>query len=149
MRVFLPLILALLGLSIQVNAEDPIHVLVWDERQPRQKEAYENFLGNEIVSQLKAITNDLEFRSVALDDAEQGLSAGNLEWADVIVWWGHVRQGEIKEETSQRILEYIKRGDLDLIALHSAHWARPFVAAMNWRSIEDGRKHFEKIAPGE
>ncbi|OYW72207.1 MAG: hypothetical protein B7Z37_25515, partial [Verrucomicrobia bacterium 12-59-8] len=77
----------------KLNAADPIHVLVWDERQPRQKEAYENFLGNEIVERLKATTTDLEFRSVALDDAEQGLSAGNLEWADVIIWWGHVRQG--------------------------------------------------------
>ena len=149
MRVLLLLFLTSIVHVLNVKAAEPIHVLVWDERQPRQKEAYDNFLGNEIVSQLKAITNDLEFRSVALDDAEQGLSAGNLEWADVIVWWGHVRQGEIKDDTAQRVLEYIKRGDLDLIALHSAHWARPFVAAMNWRSIEDGRKHFEKIAPGE
>ena len=149
MRVLVLLFLSSFVHVLNVNAADPIHVLVWDERQPRQKEAYDNFLGNEIVSRLKAITNDMEFRSVALDDAEQGLSAGNLEWADVIVWWGHVRQGEIKDDTAQRVLEYIKRGDLDLIALHSAHWARPFVAAMNWRSIEDGRKQFEKIAPGE
>lgn len=138
-----------LVLVVKSKAADPIHVLVWDERQPRQKAAYENFLGNEIVARLKATTTDLEFRSVSLEDAEQGLSSGNLEWADVIIWWGHVRQGEINEETSQRVLEYIKRGDLDLIALHSAHWARPFMAAMNWRSIEDGRKHFEKIAPGQ
>ena len=66
----------------------PPHVLVWDERQPRQSEAYENFLGNEIVTQLKARRSNLEFRSVTLDDPDQGLSAGNLEWADVIVWWG-------------------------------------------------------------
>lgn len=85
-RVLLLLFLSSFVHVLNVNAADPIHVLVWDERQPRQKEAYDNFLGNEIVSRLKAITNDMEFRSVALDDAEQGLSAGNLEWADVIVW---------------------------------------------------------------
>lgn len=147
MRILPIFVFATFFQTLILNAADPIHVLVWDERQPRQKDAYENYLGNEIVARLKEVTNDLEFRSVAIDDAEQGLSAGNLEWADVIVWWGHVRQGEIKEETSQRILDYIRRGDLDLIALHSAHWARPFMAAMNWRSIEDGRKHFEEIAP--
>lgn len=136
---------AFLGNSLMMG-EEPIHVLVWDERQPRQAEAYKNFLGNEIVAQLNATTDDFEFRSVALDDAEQGLSAGNLEWADVIVWWGHARHSDVSEENAQRILNYIRRGDLDLVALHSAHWARPFVAAMNWRSIDDGRKHFEKIA---
>jgi trehalose utilization protein len=148
MRSSLILMVAALAHTTTVLAAEPIHVLVWDERQPRQSDAYDNFLGNEIVAQLKAMSDDCEFRSVALDDADQGLSSGNLEWADVLVWWGHVRQGEITEETSQRILGYIKRGELDLIALHSAHWARPFMAAMNWRSIEDARKHFEKIAHG-
>lgn len=128
---------------------EPIHVLVWDERQPRQAEAYDNFLGNEIAARLRASADDFEIRSVALDDPEQGLGAGNLEWADVIVWWGHVRQSEVPVETSRRIVEYIRRGDLDLIALHSAHWARPFVEAMNWRSIEDGRQHFAEHAQGK
>jgi trehalose utilization protein len=41
-----------------------------------------------------------------------------------------MRQGEITDETSQRVLEYIKLGELDLIALHSAHWARPFMEAI-------------------
>ena len=122
MKIWLLFIFAWLGQTFILNAADPIHVLVWDERQPRQKQAYDNYLGNEIVARLKATTTELEFRSVALDDVEQGLSSGNLEWADVIIWWGHVRQGEITEATSQHILDYIKRGDLDLIALHSAHY---------------------------
>lgn len=126
---------------------EAIHVLVWDERQPRQSQAYENFLGNEIVSQLKNV-EDLAFRSVALDDAEQGLSAGNLEWADVIIWWGHVRQNQVKAETAKRIVDYVRQGELDLVALHSAHWARPFVEAMNWRSVENAKAHFEKHAKG-
>lgn len=58
---------------------------MWDERQPRQSEAYENFLGNEIVAQLAASTTGLKLRSVALDDPEQGLSVENPDWADVIV----------------------------------------------------------------
>jgi trehalose utilization protein len=128
---------------------ESIHVLVWDERQPRQEQAYDNFLGNEIVAQLKAVADDFELRSAALDDPDQGLSAGNLEWADVIVWWGHVRQNKVSEENAQRIVDYIRNGDLDLIALHSAHWSRPFVGAMNWRSIEDGRKHLAKHANGK
>lgn len=71
---------------------------------------------------------------------------GNLEWADVMIWWGHVRQNEVIAEKATRILDYIKCGALDLIALHSAHWARPSVEAMNWRSIDDDRNHFEEHA---
>lgn len=123
-----------------------VHVLVWDERQSTQAEAYDDFLGNEIASRLSEMAGDLEIRSVALDDPEQGLTAGNLEWADVIIWWGHVRHSEVNADRAKRVLDYIQRGDLHLIALHSAHWARPFVEAMNWRSIQDGRKHFAAVS---
>lgn len=124
----------------------PIHVLVWDERQPRQAEAYDNFLGNEIVDQLKRVSQGLEFRSVALDDPEQGLSVKNLAWADVIIWWGHARQRDVTDDNANRVLEHVLVGDVDLIALHSAHWAKPFVKAMNWRSLQDGRKQLQKHA---
>lgn len=143
MRVILLLTLIVLS-TLQTAYADPIHVLVWDERQPRQSEAYDNFLGNEIVAQLKASSQELEFRSVALDDQEQGLSVANLKWADVIIWWGHVRQIDVTEDNAKRVLDHVLAGDLDLIALHSAHWAKPFVKAMNWRSLQDGRAHLKK-----
>ena len=41
------------------NRVDRVNVLVWDEQQPKQKEAYDNFLGNAIAEYLKQIT--LEF----------------------------------------------------------------------------------------
>ena len=125
---------------------EPIQVLIWDEQQPRQEEAYDNFLGNEIAARLKS--DGFEIRSVALNDADQGLTDGNLEWADVIVWWGHVRHSDVSIENAQRIVGYIRDGKIDLIALHSAHWARPFVEAMNWRSIQDAKAHLAKHADG-
>ena len=126
---------------------DPVHVLVWDERQPRQAEAYDNFLGNEIASRIKA--DDIEVRSVALDDPEQGLTEGNLKWANVLVWWGHARHKDVTDDSVKRVMDRLLAGDLDLIALHSAHWARPFVESMNWRSRDDARAHFAKTLPGK
>lgn len=128
---------------------DKVHVLIWDERQPRQAEAYDNFLGNEIAKRLKKESTDFEIRSVWLEDSEQGLEAGNLEWADVIVWWGHVRHSDVTKANATRVLDYVREGKLDLIALHSAHWARPFVEAMNWRSVQDAKQRFEKLAEGK
>jgi len=141
------LLLAALFASALIASAEPVHILVWDERQERQAEAYDNFLGNEIAKQLEATTDDLEIRSVAMDDPGQGLN--DLEWADVLIWWGHVRQGDVTEENVKRVLDRILAGDLDLIALHSAHFASPFMEAMNWRSMEDAKKHFAKHDPGK
>ena len=71
------LLLSLLAAS-SVPAADPIHVLVWDERQPRQSEAYDNFLGNEIAAYLRKQPG-LAVRSMKLNDAEQGLSDAILD----------------------------------------------------------------------
>ena len=135
--------------SVLNATAEPIHVLVWDERQPRQVEAYDNFLGNEIVMQLTATAEDLELRSVAMDDADQGCTEADLDWADVLIWWGHARQADVTDETTKRVMDRLLAGELDLIALHSAHWATPFMEAMNWRSREDARKLFAETLPGK
>ena len=47
MRILSLLLLFACSLPIADSvAAEPIHVLVWDERQPRQSQAYKNFLGN-------------------------------------------------------------------------------------------------------
>ncbi|MEE2641760.1 MAG: ThuA domain-containing protein [Planctomycetota bacterium] len=127
------------------TADDPIHVIVWDEQQPKQKQAYENFLGNEIADYLKK-QQGLVVRSVRLDDAEQGLSESNLNNCEVLIWWGHVRQLDVSEETGRKIVDRIKAGNLSLIALHSAHWSTPFVEAMQERTRMDARKQFPQTS---
>lgn len=116
-------------------------VLVWDERQPRQKEAYANFLGNAIAAHLRA-QGGMAVQSVGLDDPDQGLSDAALEASQVLVWWGHVRHREVSAETGRRILDRVIAGRLSLIVLHSAHWATPFVAAMDHRAREDAQRLF-------
>src|SRR6187399_1226501 len=113
-----------------------VRVVVWDEQQPAQKQAYTNFLGNEIAKYLMSRPG-LAVKSVRLDDAEQGLSQATLDSCEVLVWWGHARQKEIIPETGREIVRRIKSGQLSLIALHSAHWSTPFIEAMNERARED------------
>ena len=127
--------------TVMTDADEPIHVIVWDEQQPTQKKAYDNFLGNEIAGFLKKQPG-LVVRSVKLDDAEQGLSQSNLNNCEVLIWWGHVRQLDVTDETGRKIVERIKKGNLSLIALHSAHWSTPFVEAMHERARIDARKRF-------
>lgn len=146
-----PTLLLVLSLSMfQVGASaKPIHILMWDERQPRQEEAYDNFIGNEIIARLDQVTDTLEFRSVALDDSDQGLSDENLAWADVVLWWGHARHSDVSWDNAKKVADKVRSGDLNLIVLHSAHWARPFVELMNGRSIEEGLAYIEQHNPGK
>ena len=126
-------------------AGKPIHVLVWDERQPEQKEAYSNFIGNEVASFLRArgdgkVGRPIEVTSVGLDDPGQGLAGDVLDKADVLVWWGHRRHNEVKPEVGKAIVQRIRSGQLSLIALHSAHFSIPFIEAMNSRTEEEALK---------
>jgi trehalose utilization protein len=124
-----------LGAFLLPGAE-PVRVLVWDEQQPAQKQAYENFLGNEIAAYLRT-RSGISATSARLDDPEQGLSEGALDGCEVLIWWGHQRQGEVSEEKARGIVRRIESGRLSLIALHSAHWSQPFVEAMRERARQD------------
>jgi trehalose utilization protein len=117
-------------------APSPIRILVWDEQQPAQKQAYDNFLGNAIADYLKAKPG-LSVKTARLDDPEQGLSDEALNNTDVLIWWGHVRNRDVKPENAKKVVERIKAGKLSMITLHSAHWSAPFVLAMNERTTAD------------
>lgn len=121
-------------------ARKPIRVVIWDEQQPIQKQAYENFLGNAIAEHLNKKSSEFQVKSVRLDDPEQGLSRETLDNCDVLVWWGHARHNEIKPDTAKEIVRRVKAGQFSLLALHSAHWAKPFIEAMNERTTDDALK---------
>ena len=116
-----------------------IRVLVWDEQQPAQKQVYSNFLGHAIGDYL-ADKGGITVKYAALDDPEQGITKEALDDCDVMIMWAHIRKAELKDEKAKLIVERIKDGKLSLIALHSAHWSKPFVEAMCERAKEDAVK---------
>jgi trehalose utilization protein len=135
---------AVISAAATIAAEPKaINVVVWDERQPEQKQAYDNFLGNQIADHLKSKPG-LSVKSVSIEDDEKGLSPGIMRPCDVLVWWGHRRQAEITPKMVQPLIERIKDGTLSLIALHSAHWATPFVEAMYERTRLDAEKQLKR-----
>lgn len=123
--------------------KSPIRVVVWDERQPAQKSAYGDFLGNTVADYL-AKKPGLVVKSVGLDDPEQGLSAAVLDQCDVLIWWGHQRHREVTADHVKAVVDRLQAGKLSFIGLHSAHWSKPFIEAMNLRSIEDALKTVPK-----
>jgi arylsulfatase A len=128
--------LGLLCWPVAAAAADPIKVVVWDEQQPAQEKAYPNFLGNYIADYLKRQPG-LQVHSVSINHPEKGLSEEVLDNCDVLIWWGHVRNRDISQADARPVVERLKRGELSLLALHSAHWATPFVLAMHERAAAD------------
>jgi trehalose utilization protein len=136
----LPLLcFALFVMAAVVNAATPrpVRVLVWDEQQPEQKRAYgEMFLGETIAAHLSAQTG-LVVKSVSLASQAQGLDEATLTDTDVVIWWSHQKNPIVTEENVERIVTRVRQGRLGFVALHSAHWARPFVRLMQERAKDD------------
>ena len=78
--------------------------------------------------------------------AQQGLDEANLDATDVLIWWGHVKNVEVNNALAKRVVSRVLRGKLSLVALHSAHWSKPFVRLMQERAKANARI---KIAAGE
>jgi trehalose utilization protein len=130
-------LLFLCGPVLQGWAGTGVRVLIWDERQPQQSVAYgEKFLGETIGEHLSKQPG-LQVKHATLDDPGQGLGVEALDGADVLVLWCHRR---VLEQDDARVEEVVRRvmdGRLGLVALHSAHWAKPFVRLMQERAKAD------------
>ncbi len=124
-----------------------IRITVWDERQKAQKQAYENFLGNEVADHLRKVGGEaFDVKSVGLDDPDQGLPTSTLDNTDVLVWWGHQRHGDVKDALVKEIVNRVLEGRLNLLSLHSAHWSKPFTGCMDERAVADALK---SLSPSE
>lgn len=123
--------------ALGLSAADPVRVLVWDERQPEQKTAYgDKYLGGTIAEYLQE-RPDFTVRMATLNDLQQGLADATLDETDVLIFWSHRRVREQDEARAEAIVRRVMEGRLSLIALHSAHWAKPFVRLMQERAKAD------------
>jgi trehalose utilization protein len=133
--------LALLQFSLLpcafADTTPPVRVLVWDEQQPEQKQAYgDKFLGETIAAYLGK-KEGFTVKSTMLSAPEQGLDDATLDGADVLIWWGHVKNGAVSPRLAEAVASRVREGRLSLIALHSAHWSKPFVRLMQDRAKSD------------
>lgn len=125
------------GAGRQAGAAQPLRVLVWDEQQPEQQQAYgKTFLGGTLAAHL-AKQPGLVVHSVRMDDAQQGLSDALLDEHEVLVFWSHRRVRQQDDARAEAVVQRVMQGRLGLVALHSAHWAKPFVRLMQERAKAD------------
>lgn len=137
MLLALAFILGATATSLHAAAPRPVRVLMWDEQQPEQKRAYgDKFLGETIAAHLSSRPGFV-VQNRSLASPSQGLDEATLNEVDVLIWWSHQKNPAVTEENVERIVTRVQHGRLALVALHSAHWSRPFVRLMQERAKED------------
>jgi trehalose utilization protein len=121
-----------------------IRVKVWaeyrHERQPgKPQEIYPKGMHNAIADYLKKQPG-MNVSTATLDEPEHGLTEDALSKTDVLIWWGHMAHGEVKDEIVDRV-RWAVLGGMGLIVLHSGHFSKIFKALMGtgcdlrWREI--------------
>jgi len=109
-------------------AEAKVKALVWSEfTEP--KDVYPKGIHGDIAEYLNASGN-VEAKVVQLSDPDQGVSQAMLDWADVLLWWGHQKHRDVTDETVQRIVKSVKEGGMGYFAMHSAHYSRGLIAIL-------------------
>jgi len=120
-------------------------VVVWSEGtasvDAKSKEVYPNDINAVVAEGLKPLAGaGWEIITASLNDPDQGVSDERLRSADVLIWWGHKKHKDVKDELVARIARRVKEDGMGFIALHSSHFCKPFKALMgtpcSWREYK-------------
>jgi trehalose utilization protein len=123
-------------------------VVVWSEGtanvDPASKLVYPEDINSAIAEGLKPLqAKGWEIVKASLNDPDQGLSDERLQGTDVLIWWGHKKHGEVKDELVSKIDKRVKEEGMGFIGTHSAHFCKPLKkllgTACSWREyVLDG-----------
>lgn len=112
-----------------------MNVTIWNEfvherSNPAVKEIYPAGIHTAIQQGLEEHLGErATIRTATLDEPEHGLDSAVLRDTDVLFWWGHAAHDQVDEAVANRVVERVWDG-MGLIALHSAHFAKPFKKLM-------------------
>ncbi len=130
------------------GASDKRTVVVWSEGSanvdPESKKVYPNDINSAIVEGLKPLeAKGWTIIKASLDDPAQGLDDDRLNNADVLIWWGHKRHGDVKDELVNKIDKRVREQGMGFIGTHSAHFSKPLKKLLgtpcSWREyVNDG-----------
>ena len=109
-----------------------IRVTVWNEgrhekKNPQVTEIYPNGIHGAIADILGEC-DDMEVRTATLDEPEHGLTDEVLKDTDVLIWWGHMAHGEVRDDIVEKIRNRVYRHGMGFFAVHSGHHSKPFRA---------------------
>jgi len=110
-------------------------VVVWSEAtanvDKESSKVYPNDINTAIAEGLKPLeARGWEIVIASLNQPDQGIGPALLESTDVLIWWGHKKHGEVKDELVNRIEKRVKEEGMGFIGTHSTHFAKPYKRLM-------------------
>ncbi len=119
-----------------------INVTVWNEfRHEKEDEEVKAVYPTGIHNCIKDFLSkdeELNVHTATLDEENCGLSDDVLNSTDVLIWWGHCHHDKVPDELVEKIYNRVMCG-MGFIALHSAHFSKPFkrlmgsTCSLKWR----------------
>ena len=122
-------LLAFVTCGIAEEAKAKRCVVVWSEGTA-PKNIFPNDINGAVVEGLKEKLKDWEVVKADLSAPDQGLPDKLLNRADVLIWWGHKKHGNVKNELADKIGKRVKDEGMGFMSLHSAHFAKPNIKLM-------------------
>ncbi|MCS7061387.1 MAG: ThuA domain-containing protein [Anaerolineae bacterium] len=133
-----------------------IRVTVWGEyRHEKTHKAvadiYPKGMHVTIAEGLQAYP-EFDVRTATLDEAEHGLTDAVLGTTDVLIWWGHMAHGDVRDDIAEKVVQRVWAG-MGLVVLHSGHFSKPFKrlmgtdCALRWREAHD-KERLWVVNPG-
>ncbi len=133
-----------------------INVTVWNEfRHEKSNEAVKKLYPNGMHAVIAAAlgkTGDMNLHTATLDEPEHGLTDDVINKTDVLIWWGHIAHGEVKDVIVKKVQKRILEG-MGLIVLHSGHFSKIFRTmlgtncSLKWREVAE-KERLWNIEPG-
>jgi trehalose utilization protein len=121
---------------------DRIRVLAWSELS-EPKRVYPNGISGALAEHLGGLP-DMEVRTASIDETDQGVSESALAQTDVLLWFGHVKHGQVAQASVDRVVRAVKERGMGFLPLHSSHYSKPLKqltgTSGSWRDyVENGK----------
>ncbi len=123
-----------------------IRVLVWNEFHHEKTEESVRAIYpcgiHEAIAEFLGREEDITVKTAHLGMENCGITKEILDETDVLIWWGHMKHGEVPDSVASLVRDAVLDG-MGAIFLHSAHHSKPFKALMGtscnltWRESGD------------
>src|SRR5699024_4125712 len=120
-------------------------ITVWNDYRPEKEKPLVNELYRNGIHDLLAdflISYGHKVHTATLDDVKHRLTNDELDYTDVLFWWGNEAPVEVSDTVVQKVQKRVLEG-MGLIVLHSAHLSKVFRQLMGtscelkWREEGD------------
>lgn len=115
---------ALMAGVLPAEAAGKRRVVVWCEGTAKSS-FYPNDVAGAIAEGLKPLKG-WEVLTAYMNQPDQGLPADLLKSTDVLIWWGHQKHGDVRDDLVDAIVKRVQEDGMGFIATHSSHFSKPF-----------------------